>query len=493
MEHGTTPIRVRFAPSPTGALHVGSVRTTLFNWLYAKKNGGTFVLRIDDTDEVRSSEQSLEQILRSFDWLGIRWDEGPDVGGPYGPYRQSERLDLYAEELRKLLAAGKAYPCFCSLEQLRAEREAQRAVGQSPRYSGRCRHLSDVERNRLIVDGGKPAYRFRWPDNSEVTVVHDVIRGDVTFEGEQDDFVIFKGNGMPLYHFASVVDDAKMNITHIIRADEHLSNTPNQIRLFEALGYTVPTFAHVPMILAPDRSKLSKRHGATSVEEFKEGGYLPQAIVNYLLLLGWSPGENRELFDVNEAVEVFSLERVNKNAAVYDVKKLEWMNGKYIRDLPFETLWAYLFPLVEASDIRIPADVLTSVKPIVEAVRERANTMFEIVDGMGYFFAPVATYDEKGFAKYFTQPAVVERLRTAAKRLQEVEPFGIAETEVAYRGLIDEWGIKGGELIHPTRLALSGRTVGPGLFDIMALLGKDRTVERLLRAADVIEQRTTIE
>lgn len=485
-------VRVRFAPSPTGALHIGGARTAYFNWLFARKNGGTFVLRIDDTDTSRSTEASYRQIIDSFRWLGITWDEGPEIGGDYGPYRQSKRLSLYREELHRLLEEDRVYPCFCTQEQLAADREQAQKEGRTPRYSGRCRHLTRAQQEHEIAVGKTPVYRLRAP-SSGVTIVKDWIRGDVEFDNEEiDDFVVWKAEGMPTYHFASCVDDYKMGITHIIRADEHLSNTPRHIAMFQALGASIPYFIHIPMILAPDRSKLSKRHGATSVDEYRTAGILPEALINYLLLLGFSPGEEREVVSVEQAIELFDLRRVTKHAAVYDVKKLEWLNSHYMHaanpDRLLELVWdSWLERQWITADIS--REQLAWLRRLVAVIQERSHNLLDLQDDVGYYFVAPEHYDVKGVRKHFTSPDTAERLRTVANILQDVAPFTALAIERAIRRFIAQQEIKGGELIHPTRLSLSGLTVGPGLFDMMALLGRSECQRRLLAAADWMGQR----
>ncbi|MDI3328926.1 MAG: glutamate--tRNA ligase [Alicyclobacillaceae bacterium] len=487
-----TPVRVRFAPSPTGALHIGGVRTALLNWLFARHCGGRIVLRIDDTDWTRSNEIYLRKILDGFRWLGITFDEGVEEGGAYGPYRQSERLPIYRRHLEALVRRGMAYPCYCSPEELQAVREKAQREGRTPRYPRTCLHLSPEERAKREAEGLRPVYRLK-VDLAEPVVVDDLIRGPVSFPPDQvDDFVIFKGDGWPTYHFATVVDDLEMKITHVIRAEEHLSNTPRHVLLFRALGGPVPRFAHVPMILAPDRSKLSKRHGATSVDEFRQLGFLPEALVNYCLLLGWSPGDGEEILSLEEAVARFSIDRIVKHAAVYDMQKLRWINGHYLRSLPLERIWQEARPfLVEAGYLpERPSEAeQTLALRRIAAVRERVHTLEELVDALSYFYRPVETYDDKGVRKHFTRPGTAELLEEAGTRLEAVEPWDLESTEGACRQLIAEKGIKGGDLIHPVRLALTGRTVGPGLFDVMVLLGKEETLNRLRRAAEWIRTR----
>ncbi|MEW6447709.1 MAG: glutamate--tRNA ligase [Bacillota bacterium] len=484
-------IRVRFAPSPTGSLHIGGARTALFNFLFARGNGGRFILRLEDTDFERHVEGADEGIFASLKWLGLDWDEGPDTGGDYGPYRQSERLEIYRQEAERLLSAGLAYPCYCTPQELAAEREEARKAGRAPRYSGRCCGLAAEARAAKEAKGVRPAVRLKVPQTGQ-TVVEDLIRGTVVFENATlDDFIIMKSNGVPTYNFACVVDDAMMKITHVIRAEEHLSNTPKQILVFRALGYPVPVFAHVPMILAPDRAKLSKRHGATGVEEFRSQGYMPEALFNYLALLGWSPGDERELLSRDEILREFSLDAVSKHAAVYDVQKLTWLNSQYINTVPQARLMEAALPFFRAAGLVGEAPSAAEEEYLVrvlETVRSRARTLVELTDMAAYFFRDDFAYDPKGVQKFFKSPGVPELLRRGSEALAEVESFGVTETEAAYRKLIAELGVSGGALIHPTRLALTGRTVGPGLFDVIALLGKKRCLERLRRAADWIEQ-----
>lgn len=482
-------IRVRFAPSPTGNLHIGGARTALFNWLFARHNGGTFILRIDDTDFARSTEESKRGILSALRWLGLDWDEGPEVGGPHAPYAQSERLPLYEKAARELVEKGLAYPCYCTPEELAERRKQAMEEGRAPRYDGRCRHLSQQERIKLEQEGRRPALRLRIPDTGE-TVVHDFFRGGVAFANEVlDDFIIVKSNGIPAYNFASVVDDAEMQITHIIRAEEHLSNTPRQILVFQALEKPLPVFAHVPMILAPDRSKLSKRHGATSVEEFRDQGYLPDALINYLALLGWSPEGEEEILSLSELVRQFSLERVGKTAAIYDTKKLTWINGHYLNEIDLDRAVELAIPFLQKKGLvpeEIPEDLMVYIRKVVEVVRTRVKTLAEIADASDYFFDDDFTYEEKGVKKHFQKEGVASLLQAAGQRLAGLETFDLETTEEAYRNLSEELGVKAGDIIHPTRLALSGRTMGPGLFDIMVILGKERTLERLERAVKYI-------
>jgi len=485
-------IRVRFAPSPTGYLHIGGARTALFNWFFARQNGGSFVLRIEDTDRERLKEDSVSQILDSLRWLGIDWDEGPEAGGDYGPYFQSQRTELYAAAARELLDSGKAYYCFCSAEELEAEREIQRKEGRAIGYGGKCRDLSAEEVRRRLEQGLKPVLRIRMPDSGPI-VVEDIIRGSVNFDHDLfDDFVIMKSNGLPAYNFACVVDDSAMEITHVIRAEEHLPNTPRQQFLYEALGRPVPEFAHLSMILAPDRSKLSKRHGATSVSEFRDMGCLPEAIVNYLTLLGWSSGEESSgVLSPEYTLKNFSLEKVSKTAAVYDTQKLLWLNGQYIRDYDLEALAGQALPFFAKEGIAPPTEMEEDRRhfiAVIRAVRDRARTLPEIADACRYFFEEVTFYDESGRDKYFKAEGALDLLSKCAERLAALDGFTAESTEKTCRDLAEELGIKAGAVIHPVRLALTGRTATPGLFDVMVLLGREKCLERLDRATAFIRE-----
>lgn len=482
-------VRVRFAPSPTGYLHIGGARTALFNWLFAHKMGGKLILRIEDTDTERLKEDSVSQILTSLKWLGINWDEGPEVGGDCGPYYQSERLDIYKKYAEQLLAEGKAYYCFCTPADLEAQREKQRAAKQPFRYARTCRDLSKEEVEQRIAAGESYSVRVKIPLEGTITV-HDLIHGDVTFNMDQfDDFVIVKSNGMPTYNFAVVVDDHLMGMTHVLRAEEHLSNTPKQLLIYEALGWEPPKFGHMPMILAPDRSKLSKRHGATSVEEFRSQGYLAEAIVNYLTLLGWGPGDERELFTLNETVDLFELEQMSKKAAIYDTKKLTWMNGQYLSELPLEKI----LPEAKAFFIKdglVTEDWFTAHEEyfakLVDVVRVRVKTLQEVADASTYFFKDITEYDAKGVAKHF-KPESVDILEQCIAAIEADDVYDLATTEAAYNKIAADNDLSLGKVIHPTRLALTGRTVSPGMFDVMVLLGKEKTLNRLHKAVEYIK------
>jgi glutamyl-tRNA synthetase len=478
-------VRVRFAPSPTGTLHIGGARTALFNWLFARNRSGKFILRLEDTDTNRSTEDSARGIIDGLEWLGIDWDEGPLKGGPYGPYRQSERLPLYQKYIHQLLEEGKAYYCFCSAEQLKSERLEAERKKTNYRYAGTCKSLTTAEINDLLARGAQPVVRLKVP-NTGITVVHDLIRGDVEFDNSlQDDFIIAKSDGWPTYNLAVVIDDYLMKISHVIRAEEHLSNTPKQLLIYNALNIKAPQFAHVSMILAPDRSKLSKRHGATSVQEFREQGYLPQSLVNYLALLGWSPGSDADIMSVADMIAGFDLLNVSKSAAIYDTTKLTWMNGHYIDEASIETIVDLIADSARAKGWLTDTNREYFTR-VVDLVRSRAKTLYEILDLAEYFFNPVSAYDEKGAKKYFHRPGAAEKLSAALEVVNSVNEFEAADLEADFRNKADLMSIKASELIHPTRLALSGRTMTPGLFEVMELLGRDTCRERIVKAISFI-------
>ncbi|MGE5329685.1 MAG: glutamate--tRNA ligase [Deltaproteobacteria bacterium] len=475
-------IRVRFAPSPTGYLHIGGARTCLFNWLFAKKNQGKLILRIEDTDQERIKEDSIRQILDSLSWLGLDWDEGHGKGGDFGPYFQAQRLDIYKKEVDRILNEGKAYHCFCTQEEIEEERQKAQKQGAFYRYNRKCRNLSAEEVQNRLNQGQKAVIRIKVPVEGQ-TVVTDMIRGRVVFENALfDDMVIMKTTGMPTYNFACIIDDNAMKISHVIRAEEHLSNTPKQMIMAEALEYEIPQYAHVPMILAPDRSKLSKRHGATSVEEFKEEGILSEALVNYLCLLGWSAEKQEEIISLEEVKKQFLLEKVSKNPAIYDTKKLKWINGSYLKSLDLEYITKLTIPFMNKAGIQIKGINDEKLKAIIALIREKVWTLAEIAEASSYFFSDKFEYDEKGVEKYFKNPEVGSFLKELLKRFEGLNAFDKEVVERIYRDYAEELGIKAGELIHPTRLALTGRTVSPGLFEIMEIMGKEECIKRIKKA-----------
>jgi glutamyl-tRNA synthetase len=476
-------VRVRFAPSPTGTLHVGGARTALYNYLFARLSGGVFVLRIEDTDAARSTDDSLDAILEGLSWLGLAWDEGPGVGGPYGPYFQSERREHYDTHARALEAAGRAYPCFCTAEEIEERRAVQVARGEAPRYDGRCRALSAAERATRRTAGDAWALRFALPAPAEIAW-DDVVRGRVAFASELlDDFVLVRSDGLPTYNYACVVDDHEMAITHVIRGDDHISNTPRQLLIYTALGWTPPVFAHVPMILGPDGSRLSKRHGATSVAAYQDLGMIPEAMVNFLALLGWSYDGQRELFTLAELEELFRLERVSANAAIFDLAKLEWVNAQHLKRLSepdrMERVERYLASRNWSLTGRDPAWRLAFVR----ALGDRLRTLRDAEEYGRFALADALEIEDAAWQELLARPDVATELRSLADRIESDPVFTPDSLEPLLRGLAAERGIKLGALIAPVRVALTGRTVSPGIFDVMALLGRARTLERLRDAA----------
>jgi len=480
-------VRVRFAPSPTGMLHIGGARTALFNWLFARSNEGKFILRLEDTDLTRSSEDSARKIMEDLQWLGLGWDEGPDKGGPFGPYRQSERLPIYKKYLQKLLQENKAYYCFCTGQELQAEREKAQQEKRDYKYGRTCRSLSRKEVDERFQEGKKAVIRLKVPDTGQ-TVVHDLIRGKVEFTNRLfDDFIIARSDGWPTYNFAVAVDDYTMNITHVIRAEEHLSNTPKQLLIYEALDFQPPEFAHVSMILAPDRSKLSKRHGATSVKEFRDEGYLPESLVNYLALLGWATGEDKDFWDIEEMVEKFRLEDMSRSPAIYDKKKLNWMNGHYLSRIDLSRITVLLESEAKARGWLAKDNRQEYFYQVIDLVRSRAKTVNEIPEQAAYFFEEFNFYNEKGIKKYFCKDNSLKILYKVLEIIEESQTFAADELEKNLREQAEKMKIKAADMIHPARLALSGRTVTPGLFEVMELLGKDRCALRIKKAINFIK------
>jgi glutamyl-tRNA synthetase len=480
-------IRVRYAPSPTGRLHVGGVRTALFNWLFARKNGGTFVLRIEDTDLERSTEESVEQLEGSLRWIGLDWDEGPGAGGDHPPYRQTERFDLYREAARRLLESGAAYYDFATPEELSEFRERARAEGRQPIYTGgEYREMAPEEARRRIEAGEPHTVRFRTPREGQ-TVVEDMIRGPVTFENANlEDFVLMKSSDTPTYNFAAAYDDAEMEISHVIRGDDHLSNTPRQVLIHEALGNELPAFAHVPQVLGADRKKLSKRHGAASVEDFAEKGYLPEALFNYLALLGAGYAADEEIFTPQELAERFRIDRVSGNPAVLDEKKLRAVNSVYLRRKSPAELADLAAPmLVEARVVGEEDLDRPRLEEIMDLLKERIALTTEIPDSVGYFYGGTLDYEEAEFEKQFGKPFARENFPELVGRLQALPEWTEEAIEEAVRGLAAEKEKGARHLIHPLRFAVTGRTVSAGLFETMQLLGRDRS---LLRAGDVVEK-----
>lgn len=489
-------VRVRFAPSPTGYLHVGGARTALFNWLFARHHQGVFVLRIEDTDLARSTQEATQAILDSLEYLGLDWDEGPGKGGDHGPYYQSERLNLYQEYAEKLINSGRAYRCYCTPEELEQRRQEQIKQGEATRYDRRCFDLTLDQEEKFKAEGRKPAIRFRALDEGE-TKVNDLIRGTVRFDNvtQVDDFVIYKSDGMPTYNFAVVVDDALMKISHVIRGEDHLSNTPKQIQIYEALGLDVPQFAHIPMILGPDKSLLSKRHGATSVMQFAEEGYLASAMVNYLSLLGWGYDDSQTIFSVAELVEKFSLERVSKNPAVFDLQKLEWMNGVYIRELSLDELYEVAVSYWQEAGF-FPTEVSLELKEhalkILKELQSRIKLMADVVDLARYFYDDDYEYNLEVVEKILTKPHTEDILKYVYEVVKTVPKLDEEHLKPLFQAGLKKFDIKMGALIQPVRVALTGTNVSPGIYDVLVLLGRERVLERLERTLDMLREKELI-
>lgn len=475
-------IRVRFAPSPTGPFHIGGARSALFNWLLARKMGGRLILRIEDTDLERSSRESEENIKSALRWLGMDWDEGIDVGGDFGPYRQTERLAIYKKYTEKLLSDGLAYPCYCSEEELEAERQAMMAKGETPRYSGRCRHLSDKERAELEQTGCKPTIRFRVPDNHSI-IFKDLVRGVVSFDSNGiGDFVIVKSDGIPVYNYAVVLDDSLMHITHVIRAEEHLSNTPRQILLYEALGFEKPEFGHISLILGKDRTKMSKRHGATSVEQYRNLGYLPEAIVNFLALLGWAPEGEQEIFTLEELIAQFSMDRVAKNPAVFDIDKLNWINAQYIRKAdPGFVLELALPHLKTAGFVKDPVTETDRawLTQVVGAVQEYISYAAQIVEHVDIFFQDEFEFENQEAVELLQDPDISRVMDAFIEKLAAVEVVDPTAVQAILKAVIKEQKVGGKKVYMPVRIALTGKMHGPELVNVIPILGKEKALARI--------------
>jgi glutamyl-tRNA synthetase len=489
-------IKVRFAPSPTGFLHIGGVRTALFNWLFARSTGGKFILRIEDTDQDRSTDESIREIIESMLWLGLNWDEGP--------YRQTQRQDLYRSKIDELFKEDKAYRCYCSPEDLEQRKKEAMKKGLKAKYDGRCRSRTDCPDDQPHV------IRFRSPEEGSV-VVDDLLRGKVVFDNKElDDMILLRSDGSPTYNFVVVVDDAEMGITHVIRGDDHLSNTPRQALLFDALGYTRPKFAHISMILGEDKTRLSKRHGATSALAYRDMGYLPQALINYLVRLGWSHGD-QEIFSQEEMFESFSLESITTSAAVFNPEKLSWLNQHYLKTLPIEEIAERWKPILVKENIfeekfdslidavqenpnpkdMIPIpDKLASqnFEAIILALRERSKTLVEMAQASEFYFKEDLAFDEKAKNK-FLKPEVAPLLEMVVEELSHFDDFTEKEAEIEsiVKGIVEKEGLKLGKLAQPIRVALTGKTVSPGIYDVITLLGRTRTLKRLNEALDFIK------
>ena len=483
-------LRLRFAPSPTGYLHVGGARTALFNWLYTRRLGGTFVLRIEDTDAERSSGEMVTGILDGMRWLGLDWDEGPGVEGPHAPYFQSQRYDRHRAAAVSLVSAGRAYYCYCSTERLRQERERAEARGEAWQYDRHCLTLSPEQIAELERSNTPRAIRFKVPSGK--TAFDDVVHGRIEFDGDHiEDFVIVRSDGHPIYHLSVVVDDIDMRITHIVRGDDHISNTPKHVLLFHALAAPLPVFAHVPLILGADKKRLSKRHGATSVLEYERQGYLADALVNFLALLGWSPGGDRELMSRRELVESFTLEGITGSNGVFDVAKLDWMNGQYIARLPLEQLANAVLPLLVREALwpaGAPADGW--LLRVIDLLRPRAKRLTDFVEQARPFLLDTVEYEPQAINTHLKVPQLSGHVQALVRALREVMPFDEPHVETAVRQTAEQRDIKAAPLIHATRVAVTGKTASPGLFDVLVLLGRERTVTRLEQLAAFLDAKS---
>ena len=483
--------RVRFAPSPTGEPHVGNIRTAIFDWLLAQQKGGEFIVRIEDTDRARAVDGAVEVIIEALQWLGLEWDEGPDIGGKHAPYKQSERLELYNKYATQLVDSGFAYKCYCSPERLDAVRKARSKQENATGYDRRCRNLTGEEREDMELElsarGETPVVRFKMPLDGSTTV-NDLVRGEVTFENRLvDDFVMLKSDGYPTYHLAHLVDDYEMGITHVLRGEEWLPSVPRHLQLYKALGWQPPKFAHLPIILAPDRSKLSKRHGATSLLDYREMGYLPHTMVNFLTLLGWSLDDKTELFSTEALIENFSIERVSKAGAIFNNDKLDWMNGHYIREMSRDDLadalldfWS-AFPPPEISTL--PSRELAL--KIVPLVQERLKTLRDAAPLVAFLFKERIEYDSDDLIQRRMDAGSTRRCLEAAHHgLAALDPFDAEPIETLLRGMVKDLDVKAGQLFGTLRVATTGQRIAPPLFESLEVLGRKRSLELIKLAGE---------
>jgi glutamyl-tRNA synthetase len=477
------PVRVRIAPSPTGYFHVGSARTALFNWLFARRHGGKFVVRIEDTDRTRYNPGAVDDFVTNLHWLGLDWDEGPEVGGAYGPYYQSERLELYQQRANWLVDQGHAYRCYCSTSRLEALREQQRKEKKQVGYDRHCRYLSAAQRAEYEAKGIIPVVRLKVPQEGQ-TSFHDVLYGTITVENATlDDLVLLKSDGYPTYHLAVVIDDHLMEISHIMRADEWLPSVPKHVLLCKAFGWEMPVFAHLPLILRPTgKGKLSKRYGDVEIRDFRRKGYLPEAMINYLARIGWSYDDKTEIFSREELIQYFDLAGVNNSPARFSYERLEWMNGYYIRRLDAGDLAGRLVPFLAQAGLQVTAADLV---PIVPLIQERLKTLADVVDWTDFFFKEVLEYDANLLiGKKMDASGSLHALRQAREMLSTLPDFELETVEPALRHLADNLGPKVGTLLGIIRVAVSGKRVAPPLFETLAILGQARTLARLDRAIE---------
>jgi glutamyl-tRNA synthetase len=484
-------IRVRIAPSPSGFLHIGTAKTALFNWLFARKHGGTFILRLEDTDADRTEESFVQAMCDGFHWLGIDWDEGPPFGdvpekGSHGPYRQSQRKHLHIEAAERLVAQGKAYRCYCTKEEMDAMRAEAESEKRKRVYDGRCNRLTP---NNIAAKGDAPfVIRFKVPDGT--TVIDDIVQGRVEVSNEEfDDFVIVKPNGDPVFHLAVVVDDATMEISHVIRGDDHLTNAARHVMLFDALGYERPKFAHLPMVLDERGKKYSKRERGANVLDWRADGYLPETMINYVALLGWRPSqEDKEFFTRDELVEAFDERRWGKSAAKFDLKKLQWLNGQHIRHLSVADLLQRVLPILDAAGLDTSTKSPEFLTRMVAICQEKLATLNNIVQQTDFFFVEPAAYDEKAVLKQWDKEDAIERMDAIVRAMETVDPWDHDTIKSAYEALAEKTGTGLGQFIHPTRLGLTGKSIGPGLFELAELLGKVTSIARMRKAIDYVRQ-----
>ena len=472
--------RVRFAPSPTGHLHIGNARTAILNWLFAKHTKGTFILRIEDTDPERSVEEYIQQIYDDLKWLGLCWDEGPDVGGKYQPYRQSERLSLYQKHAQQLLAEGKAYYCYCTPDELDNMRKESLEKGETGFYNQRCLHLTTKEKENFLAQGRRPAIRFKVPENCEIKFF-DLVRGELKFDSANiSDFVIMRGEGIPTYNFAAVVDDGLMNISHVIRGDDHVSNTPRQVLLYEAFGFCQPKFAHIPMILGGDHTRLSKRHGATSLDQYRSKGYLPEALVNFLSLLSWSSASGDELLSIDRLIEEIDLDRITKSAAVFNIDKLNWMNGCYIRQATVERLTQLAIPYFKRKNFPI-ADA-EKITAIVSVLQEKIDYLEQIADQAIIFFQEKVNIENAEAKSMIRQDSTQKIFWSFLRELDVIEHIDRDIFRRIMKAVQTETGIMGKNLWMPVRIALTGFMHGPDLPVVAEILGKEKCKKFIRKA-----------
>ncbi|WP_348344669.1 glutamate--tRNA ligase [Ignavibacterium sp.] len=472
-------VRVRFAPSPTGYLHVGGLRTALYNYLFARKNNGKFVLRIEDTDRNRYVEGAVENLISALHWAGLQYDEGPDIGGPFGPYMQSQRLEIYQKYAQELISQGKAYYCFCTPERLEALREEQQKQKlPQAKYDKHCLHLTKSEIEENLAKGVAKVVRLNVEPNQKIEF-DDVIRGHVEFDSNNvDDQVLIKSDGYPTYHLANVVDDHLMQITHVIRGEEWLSSTPKHVLLYDAFGWERPVFAHLPLLLNPDRSKLSKRQGDVAVEDYRDKGYLKEALINFVALLGWNAGDDKEFYYIDELIEKFSLERVNKAGAVFDLQKLNWLNAEHLRKKSNEEILSLL--KMELSNSEYKDHLISDEKliQIIEAMKERVTFIKEFIYNCRYFYEAPKEYEQKSIEKNWKEDTPQQLLKLKEEFVKLINPSK-EDFEQALNKVSVELNIGKGKLIHPLRLAVSGQSTGPGMYDLLFILGKDEVVKRI--------------